>query len=89
MPVPIAKLESIIDEEVIVMDSELKMTKKKRSTKAFFVAVRNGKPLTALCDSYERAVYAAGLVTTEQYNVQKLHPVIDRDLIKKMNLKVN
>lgn len=87
MPLPLKKLKFLalhahIPEEVDII------TKRKRSTSPLWVAMRNGRPISPVFNNSSLVEnHMAGY--TEQYDIQKLHPQGDSELISKIREKYN
>jgi len=87
MPVPLSKLESLSQEITILNSSVPDITIRKRSTKAFFVAITNGKPVSPMFREHEKVIDFMTANPVSHYNIQKLHPVVDSELINKIKQK--
>jgi len=87
VPVPLSTLEKLDSPSLVSVDVD-HVVQRKRATKALWVSMRNGVPISSLCDSYEDAV-AATPMGIDHFNVAKLHPVGDLELINKIRAKFN
>lgn len=83
MPIPLSKLEILQAQTVTKTNSIAHVVRRKRASKALWVCMKNGKPITDVCNSGEEAM-AAVPPGTDQFNIQKLHPIDDLELINKI-----
>ena len=83
-------LSSIVSKPAVDLDV---VQKRRRSTKALYVAMNNGKPISPLCESSNEVLDTMDAKEYEYkigtYNIQKLHPEVDAELIKKIREKFN
>ncbi len=81
MPVPLEKIDSLQPLVEVKLDPIAHVIKRKRATRALWIAMKDGKPIGCIYDTVDEVTRAQGPGT---YNIQKLHPVGDIELIKKI-----
>ena len=86
MPIPLPKLKKLSEEEPEVEPVNI-ITQRRRSTSSLWVAMVNGRPASPVFKNTDEVVKHMG--KNRSYDIQKLHPQGDSELITKINTKYN
>ena len=86
MPIPLPKLKKLSEEEPEVEPVNI-ITQRRRSTSSLWVAMVNGRPASPVFKNTDEVVKYMG--ENRSYDIQKLHPQGDSELITKINTKYN
>ena len=86
MPIPLPKLKKLSKEEPKVEPVDI-ITKRRRSTSSLWVAMINGRPASPVFKNTDGVIEYMG--ENRSYDIQKLHPQGDSELITKINSKYN
>ena len=81
MPIPLPKLKKLSEEEPEIKPVNI-ITKRRRSTSSLWVAMINGRPASPVFKNTDEVVEYMG--KNRSYDIQKLHPQGDSELITKI-----
>ena len=84
MPIPLPKLKKLSEEEPEVEPVNI-ITQRRRSTSSLWVAMINGKSASPVFKNTEEVMKYMG--KNRWYDIQKLHPQGDSELITKIRSK--
>ncbi len=84
MPIPLPKLKKLSEEEPEVKSVNI-IEKRRRSTSSLWVAMINGRPASPIFKDTDMIMEFMG--KNRRYDIQKLHPQGDSELITKIKSK--